>query len=61
AERKYHTIICLEPDSVIYELKDGPYDPADDKNFAPWAPKEGEPGCEEYMTKILYSLGLFKK
>jgi cupin fold WbuC family metalloprotein len=58
AERTYHTIICLEPDSVIYELKDGPYDPGDDKHFAPWAPKEGEPGCNEFINNILSQLNI---
>ena len=43
--RTYHTIICLASDSIIYELKDGPYDPDDDKHFASWAPKEGEQAC----------------
>jgi cupin fold WbuC family metalloprotein len=56
--RTYHTIICLEPDSAIYELKDGPYDPSDDKHFAPWAPREGAGGCDEFMKKILYLCGL---
>ena len=54
--RTYHTIISLAPGSVIYELKDGPYDPSDDKHFAPWAPKEGEPGCAEYLQKLLGQL-----
>ena len=52
--RIYHAIICLEPDSVLYELKDGPYDPADDKHFAPWAPAEGEKKCNEYINNILH-------
>jgi len=56
AARTYHTIICLEPDSIIYELKDGPYDPADDKNFAPWAPTEGEKGSKEYLNSLLEQL-----
>lgn len=56
AARTYHTIICLEPDSIIYELKDGPYDPADDKNFAPWAPKEGEAECEGYIKSLLMQI-----
>ena len=51
--RTYHTIICLEPDSIIYELKDGPYNPNDDKHFAPWAPKEGEEGCIGYLESLL--------
>src|SRR4028119_475979 len=38
----YHTLICLEPGSVLYELKDGPYNVSNDKQFAPWAPAEGD-------------------
>lgn len=53
SERVYHTVICLEPDSVAYEIKDGPYKPIDDKNFASWAPKEGDPKSEDYIDKIL--------
>lgn len=58
AARQYHVIIALEPGSVVYELKDGPYDPTDDKNFAPWAPAEGDPECNTYMASVLRSLGL---
>ncbi|MBN2172900.1 MAG: WbuC family cupin fold metalloprotein [Bacteroidales bacterium] len=58
ASRTYHTIICIEPDSIIYEIKDGPYDPADDKHFALWAPKEGEAGCEDYLKSLLNKLGI---
>lgn len=54
--RTYHTLICLESGSVLYELKDGPYDIANDKVFAPWAPKEGETGTSEYNRKLLRDL-----
>lgn len=54
--RTYHTIICLASDSVIYELKDGPYDVSDDKHFASWAPKEGSEGCDEYLHGLLQQL-----
>ncbi len=50
---EWHTVIPLETGSVAYELKDGPYDPIDDKDFASWAPKEGEEGCDEYNQRIL--------
>lgn len=56
--RTYHTIVSLEPGSVAYELKDGPYDPADDKNFAPWAPVEGSPAALEYLADLLRGLGI---
>jgi cupin fold WbuC family metalloprotein len=55
-ERTWHTIIVLEPHSVIYEVKDGPYSSIDDKNFAPWAPEEYTPETKEYNSKLLEKL-----
>lgn len=53
----FHSIIALEPDTVVYEVKDGPYFPLDDKNFASWAPAEGDENAlsynEELKTKLL--------
>jgi cupin fold WbuC family metalloprotein len=57
-ERTWHTIISLETGSVSYECKDGPYDPDDDKNFAIWAPKEGDGNCNAYIDEILSMLNL---
>jgi len=57
-ERTFHTIIALDPDSVAYEVKDGPYSPIDDKNFASWAPKEGSGGTADYLKRILKKLGI---
>jgi len=34
------------------------YKPIDDKNFASWAPKEGEPFVREYLDGILVRLGI---
>ena len=55
----WHTIIALEKGTVVYEVKDGPYFPMNDKNFALWAPKENEDGCGEYLKMLInqyYSL-----
>ena len=57
-ERTYHTIVALDPDTVAYEMKDGPYSPIDDKNFASWAPKEGDPGTRKYLEEILFRVGI---
>ena len=57
-ERNWHTIISLETGSVSYECKDGPYNPDDDKNFAIWAPKEGDGNCNAYIDEILSKLNL---
>ncbi len=54
----WHTLISIEEGSVAYEVKDGPYDPSVDKNFATWAPKEGDDGCQEYNNRLLCELGL---
>lgn len=57
-ERVYHCIISIEKGTVAYEVKDGPYVMATDKNFAPWAPKEGEPGCREYLLQMFEKLSI---
>src|SRR3989339_1336439 len=49
APRVWHTIVALESGTTAYELKDGPYIPVTDKNFAPWAPKEGSENAWFYM------------
>ena len=56
APRIFHCIIALETGSVVYEVKNGPYSPLDDKNFASWAPKEGEPECKAYREDLLRQL-----
>ncbi len=48
----WHTIFALEPDTVIYEVKPGPYVASNDKGFAPWAPAEGDTGAAEYLMKL---------
>ena len=57
-ERTWHTIIALEPGTVVYEVKDGPYDPLIDKNFAKWAPEEGSAHVTEYMNSLVKKLEL---
>ena len=48
-EDQFHTLVALEPDSVIFELKQGPYRPAQDKDFLSLFPEEGteEAGIQE--------------
>lgn len=56
--RVWHSVLALETGSVVYEIKDGPYEPMTDKDFAPWAPAEGDPNCAAYMQSILEKLKL---
>lgn len=48
----YHTLVSLEPGSVFFEAKAGPYAPIGDAERAPWAPREGEPGAGEYLAGL---------
>ena len=56
--RAWHTFICLEDGSCVYEVKEGPYSPLTDKDFAPWAPAEETPEAGVFKRKILEKLGL---
>jgi len=38
----WHTLAALEPGTVLLEVKQGPYTPLTDRDFATWAPAEGE-------------------
>ncbi len=49
----FHTLFALEPDTVVFEVKPGPYDPASDKDFAPWAPEEGSPEAAAYLERLV--------
>lgn len=46
----WHGLLVLEPDSVIYEIKRGPFAPLTPEDFASWspAPEETE-AVEKYM------------
>lgn len=54
----YHTIIALEPNSVVYEVKDGPYLVSNDKGFADWAPEEGSKEVNDYLQMLLGKLNI---
>ncbi|MBP7051147.1 MAG: WbuC family cupin fold metalloprotein [Phycisphaerae bacterium] len=48
----WHTIFALAPDTVVFEVKPGPYDPTTDKEFAPWSPPEGSPEAASFLADI---------
>jgi len=52
----WHTLAPLTPEAVCFEVKPGPWDPVSDKEFAPWAPREGEPGAAAYLAALLATL-----
>ncbi|MBD2081217.1 WbuC family cupin fold metalloprotein [Leptolyngbya sp. FACHB-17] len=48
-EGMFHTLIALEPDTVMFELKEGPYVPMDDKDFLPQFPLENTPDAKQWI------------
>ncbi|HLV68704.1 MAG TPA: WbuC family cupin fold metalloprotein, partial [Polyangiaceae bacterium] len=52
----YHSIAAVTETAVCFEVKPGPYDPAHDKDLAPWAPREGDPEAAGYLSRLLQGL-----
>lgn len=46
----WHTLYPVEPEAVILEIKQGPYDPANAARFAPWAPGEGDAEAGRFLA-----------
>ncbi|UJR84961.1 Hypothetical protein I5071_70400 [Sandaracinus amylolyticus] len=48
----WHSLVVRSESAICFEVKPGPYQVANDKDFASWAPREGEPGCAAYLEKL---------
>jgi cupin fold WbuC family metalloprotein len=48
-----HSMVVLEPGSVFFESKAGPYVALADAEKAHWAPAEGDPQCATYLAQML--------
>lgn len=51
----WHTITAVTPVAVCFEVKPGPWEPTADKEFANWAPQEGDAGAQKYLDSLLGS------
>ena len=49
----WHTLVPLADDTVVLEIKRGPYCAATDKQFAPWAPEEAAPESAQYLRRLV--------
>jgi cupin fold WbuC family metalloprotein len=49
----WHCVAALEPCTVVYEMKEGPYIPDDDKIFPDWAPAENSPKASIFYESLL--------
>ena len=45
----FHSVVALEPGSIFFEAKAGPYRALEPAEKAAWAPAEGEPGAAVYL------------
>jgi cupin fold WbuC family metalloprotein len=52
----WHTVAVLTGHVVCFEVKPGPYLAATDKDFAPWAPREGDPRAAAYLEMLVSSV-----
>lgn len=48
----FHTVLALEPNTVIFESKAGPYAPLTPEEIASWAPRENTPEAQSYLQKL---------
>jgi len=49
----WHTLVVLSEEAVCFEVKPGPYSAANDKDFAPWAPREGDSEAAGYLAALV--------
>ena len=56
-EGQFHTLVALSADAVMFEIKQGPYNPAFDKDFLPQFPAEGTPeaNAQERAWRALFT------
>jgi cupin fold WbuC family metalloprotein len=48
----WHTVVSLVEDSILFEVKSGPFDPRLAKELAPWAPEEGSECAQDYLNAL---------
>jgi cupin fold WbuC family metalloprotein len=48
----FHALVALEPGSVFFEVKAGPYDAKTDKEWGAWAPAEDDARAATYLAGL---------
>lgn len=48
----WHSVVALEPGTVFFEAKAGPYVPITPEERAPWAPGEADAAAPAYLEKL---------
>ncbi len=52
----WHSVAALSDTAVCFEVKPGPSEVANDKQFASFAPSEGDPKAAAYLAELLSSV-----
>ena len=48
----WHSVLSLEPGSVVFEVKQGPYVPLGSEDLAEWAPAESTPEVAAWLESM---------
>ena len=48
----FHTVVALEPGTVFFEVKVGPYVPPSGADVPSWAPPEGDPAATAWEREL---------
>ena len=48
----WHTLLALEPSTVWFEVKEGPYEPLPLDDLAPWSPAPSSPAAPQYLEQL---------
>ena len=46
----FHAVLATQKNTLFFEIKRGPYEPSRAKDFASWAPSEGEESSRAFWT-----------
>ena len=49
----WHTIVARSARVICFEVKPGPWDPSNDKDFAVWAPAENDSAATAYLQGLV--------
>lgn len=54
----WHTVIAEVPGSILFEVKSGPFNPEQAKEWAAWAPAENTPDAVEYLMELKHRVSV---
>lgn len=55
----WHTVLALSTSAILFEVKEGPFNPSLSKELAPWAPVEDSPHALEYLQALKNEVNLW--